>query len=98
MPLACLQKPGIAAGHFFGGNPVGDPSTPFLRAWIPATFPLHQSIDPANPCKSQEAVEHADGAFVFASAGPFRSTALLFVRLLDDDAREVYQSKDRGLL
>ena len=51
MPLACLQKPGIAAGHFFGGNPVGDPSTPFLRAWIPATFPLHQSIDPANPRK-----------------------------------------------
>ena len=33
------------------------------------------------------AVKHADGVFIFAPAGVFRSCALLFVRLLDDDVR-----------
>ena len=36
---------------------------------------------------SSSAVKHADGVFVFAPAGEFRSCALLFVRLLDDDVR-----------
>eukprot|EP00435_Cladocopium_sp_Y103_P051611 s963_g16.t1 len=54
----------------------------------------HASGLPAEAWDCFCAVEHADGAFVFAAAGPFRSTALLFVRLLDDDARELYQSKE----
>ena len=47
----------------------------------------HASGSPAT------AVQHADGAFVFAAAGAFRSCALLFIRLLDDDARRAYQAK-----
>ena len=41
---------------------------------------------------STSAVEHADGVFIFAPAGPFRSCALLFVRLLDDSVRAARQA------
>ncbi|CAK9046386.1 unnamed protein product [Durusdinium trenchii] len=51
----------------------------------------HASGSPAT------AVQHADGAFVFAAAGAFRSCALLFIRLLDDDARRAYQAKENAV-
>ncbi|CAE7304223.1 unnamed protein product [Symbiodinium sp. CCMP2592] len=47
---------------------------------------------------SSSAVKHADGVFVFAPAGEFRSCALLFVRLLDDDVRAVRAEEARPML
>lgn len=35
-----------------------------------------------------KAVSHADGTFIFAPKGPFRSAALLFVQLLDEQAQK----------
>ena len=75
-----------------------DPENPNQASrWPVNLMELSVPLGPKAASRSSEAQlrRHADGAFVFAPAGPFRSCALLFVRLLDDDVRAARNAKDR---
>ncbi|CAJ1378514.1 unnamed protein product [Effrenium voratum] len=60
----------------------------FILVQLLLALCAHASASPA------DAMRHVDEAFVFAAAGPFRSCALLFVRLLDEDAAAARRKED----